>query len=447
MRDSLTRSTEANSRKIDGTGVIVSLLGGDATAERVGPKAANLAKLHRAGLPVPDGFCLTADAYRAQLASAGVEDAASRVARADSHEARQLALQVRLGLFRARLASSVAEQLGAAFERLTAEPGTLVAVRSSALLEDSPTASFAGQFDTFLGVASPADLLTAVRACWASLWSGRALRYMRTHNVDPGRTAMAVAVQRMVEACVAGGALSQTADGTLLITGTWGLGSTIAQGEVVPDRWVLGRDGALVSVEPGRKDRLVTCAPDGGSRPEAVQADLVNALCLTPDEAMALGRMVMETESVIGAPVEVEWAKDERRVYVLQARPLRVEPRPEREEVSLRHRSLKGQPAGVGRGSGPACIVLNEHDLEHVKLGDILVTQIAGPALAVVLPRVAGVVAESGGSTSHLAALARERGIPAVLGVHDATRRIANGALVMVDGAQGVVYRCETDDA
>ncbi len=432
----------------DGADVIVSLTGGDPMkAERVGPKAATLATLHHAGLPVPEGFCLTADAYRAHIVAAGVEGATRRVASADRYDTRRLALQVRLALFRAPLAPSVAERLGAAFARLTAEPGILVAVRSSALLEDSPTASFAGQFDTFLGIASHADLVTAVRACWASLWSTRALRYMRAHDVDSGPTAMAVIVQRMVEARVAGGALSQTADARLLLTGTWGLGSTIAQGEVVPDRWVLERDAALVSVEPGRKDRLVACAPDGGSRPEPVHPDLVDALCLTSNEAVALGQMVLRAESAIGAPVEVEWAKDARRFYILQARPLRLEARPETDEVWFPDRGLKGQPAGVGRGSGPACIVIHEHDLEDVKLGDVLVTQIAGPALTTVLPRVAAVVAELGGSTSHLAALARERGIPAVLGVPNATRRIPNGALVMVDGAQGVVYRCETHDA
>lgn len=413
------------------------------TTERVGPKAANLAKLHHAGLPAPEGFCLTADAYGAQLASAGVEDAARRVASAGSHEARRFALDVRLGLFRTPLASSVAQSLSTAFERLTAEPGVLVAVRSSALLEDSPTASFAGQFDSFLGVASPVDLLTAVRACWACLWSARALRYMRTHDVDPGHTAMAVIVQRMVKARAAGGALSQTTDGTLLLTGTWGLGSAVAQGEVVPDRWVLGRDGTLASTDLGHKDRLVACAPDGGSRPEAVQPDLVDAPCLTPEEAVVLGRIVLRAETVIGAPVEVEWAKDERSFYLLQARPLRIEPQIETDKVPLRHRdrALKGQPAGVGRGSGPACIVIDEHDLEHVKLGDVLVTQIAGPALTAVLPRVAGVVAELGGSTSHLAALARERGIPAVLGVRDATRQIVENSTVVVDGDEGLVYQ------
>jgi pyruvate,water dikinase len=264
---------------------------------------------------------------------------------------------------------------------------------------------------------------------------------MRTHDVDPGHTAMAVIVQRMVKARAAGGALSQTTDGTLLLTGTWGLGSAVAQGEVVPDRWLLGRDGALVSVEPGRKDRLVACAPDGGSRPEAVQPDLVTAPCLTANEAVTLERLVLRAESVIGAPVEVEWGKDERGFYLLQARPLSVEPRPETGEGSHQHRGLKGQPAGVGRGSGRACIVIHEHDLEHVRLGDVLVTQIAGPALTAVLPRVAGVVAELGGSTSHLAALARERGIPAVLGVRNATREIVENSTVAVDGDEGLVYQ------
>lgn len=426
----------------DDAPVIVALTGGDpVTAERVGPKAANLAKLHHAGLPVPEGFCLTADAYRAQIAAAGVEDAARRFAGADGHEARRCALDVRLGLIRAPLASSVAAGLGAAFERLTARPGTLVAVRSSALCEDQADASFAGQFDTFLGIADPADFVTATRACWASLWSPRALRYMSGREVDPALGAMAVIIQRMVEARAAGGALSRTPEDELLISGAWGLGTTVAQGEVVPDRFLLGRDGRLVSVEPGRKDRLVACAPGGGSRPEAVQPDLVDAPCLTRDEAVALARIVLRAEAVMGAPVEVEWAKDERGFHLLQARPLRVEPRPAAEEISLRHRSLTGQPAGSGRGSGPACVVIHEHDLEHVKFGDVLVTQIAGPALTAVLPGVAGVVAELGGSTSHLAALARERGIPAVLGVPDATRRIPNGALVMVDGTRGLVYR------
>lgn len=412
---------------------------GAVTAERVGPKAATLARLRQAGLPVPEGFCLTAEAYRTHLAAGGVETTARRVALADPPEARRLAVAVRLGLLRAPLDAAVEESLTAAWRSLIATPDALGAVRSSALVEDTPAASFAGQFESFLGIATEADFLTAVRGCWISLWSTRALRYLRAHQVDPATTAMAVLVQRLVDARAAGGALSLTADGGVLLTGTWGLGSAVAQGEVVPDRYLLGRDGALRGVEPGKKDRRVVCTPETGAVSEAVAAELVEAPCLDPAQAVELGRLVLAVEARLGTPVEVEWALGPQGLQILQARPLRVAARQAPDDLWRRHPGLTGQPAGVGWGSGPACVVRDEHDLEHVEPGAVLVTKVAGPALTAVLPRVAGVVAERGGSTSHLAALARERGIPAVLGVPGATRRIPEGAMVAVDGVAGLV--------
>ena len=410
----------------------------DATPDRVGPKTATLARLRQAGLPVPDGVCLSAAVYRTQLAAAGVEAGARRVATAEGFEQRRLAVEVRLAFHRTLLAPVVAAALSDAWKRIAAEPGALVAVRSSALLEDTPAASFAGQFDTFLGIGSETDFVTAVRACWAALWATRALHYMETHGVDPATTAMAVLIQRLVQARAAGGALSRTAEGDVLVTGTWGLGSAVAQGEVVPDRFVVRRDGTLVEIAPGRKDRVVRASNDG-PRPQAVARDLVDAPCLDADQAVALARLTMNAEDLLGGPVEVEWALGDEGLQILQARPLRVEPAPPPDALWLRHPALRGQPAGVGWGSGKACIVLTEHDLEHVEPGNVLVTQVAGPALTAVLSRVAGVVAELGGSTSHLASLARERGIPAVLGVAGATRRIPHGATVAVDGVAGVV--------
>jgi pyruvate,water dikinase len=426
--------------------MLVPLTGGDAASPGsdaaspsvVGPKASTLARLHRAGLAVPDAFCVTADAYRARVKAAGVESAAAGVAGAQVFEGRKLALKVRLALLRGPLEEAIARTIAAAHATLGAGGG-LVAVRSSALCEDTADASFAGQFDTFLGIGSETDLFTAIHACWASLWSSRALRYMRAHEIDPARTAMAVILQRMVAADASGGALSQTPDDELVITGAWGLGSVIAQGEVVPDRFVLGRDGTFLRTEAGRKDRLVAASSGDGPLTRAVPRNLVEAPCLTERDAVELGRMVLAAEATLGSAVEVEWAKDARGFHLLQARPLRVEtPHPDYEPWRRRP-GLRGQPAGVGWGTGPACLVVHEHDLEHVKLGDVLVTQVAGPALTAVLPRVAGVVAELGGSTSHLAALARERGIPAVLGVLGATRRIPEGATVAVDGVAGVV--------
>jgi pyruvate,water dikinase len=223
----------------------------------------------------------------------------------------------------------------------------------------------------------------------------------------------------------------------MLISATWGLGSTIAQGEVVPDRIVLSRQGFLRKIEAGRKDHRESCGH--GAAQQAVPTELISAPCLDAAQAVTLGRMMLKAESVIGGPVEIEWALDDAGFKLLQARPLAVESITIPDEIWRKHPGLSGHPAGVGWGAGRAVVVNCECELTRVAPGDVLVTRIASPALSHVLPRVAGVVAELGGSTSHLASLARERGIPMVLGVLEATSRIPDGSQVAVDGVAGIV--------
>jgi len=405
--------------------------------ERFGPKAANLAALRRAGLPTPGGFCLDAEAYRLQLAALGLADKAQRIALADLPQARRLAVEIRLALYQGKIAAPVLEALLTAWRAVAAQG--LGVVRSSALVEDRAGATFAGQFESFLGLASEEDFLTAVRACWAALWTTNARRYMETHKVDAGETAMAVLIQPLVEARASGGGLSRTAEDQMLLSATWGLGSAIAQGEVVPDRILLSRQGFVRKIEPGRKAHSAGCVRGHGEVAAPVDAALVAKPCLAPGQATQLGRMLRKAEDVLGVPVEIEWALDDHGFKLLQARPLHVEPAPVPEEIWLRHPGLNGHPAGIGWGSGRACVVNCECELSRVAPGDVLVTKVAGPSLSYVLPRVAGVVAELGGSTSHLASLARERGIPMVLGVLDATRHIPDGVQVAVDGVAGVV--------
>jgi pyruvate,water dikinase len=225
----------------------------------------------------------------------------------------------------------------------------------------------------------------------------------------------------------------------MLISATWGLGSAIAQGQVVPDRIVLNRQGFLRKIEAGRKDHRETCGHGAGAMPQAVPGELVGAPCLDAGQAVTLGRLMRKAEAVMGGPVEIEWALDDDGFKLLQARPLEVQPIQVPDEIWLKHPGLNGHPAGIGWGAGRAVVVNCECELARVAPGDVLVTRVAGPALSQVLPRVAGVVAELGGSTSHLASLARERGIPMVLGVLDATSRIPDGSQVAVDGVAGVV--------
>ena len=405
--------------------------------ERVGPKAANLAALTQAGLPTPGGFALTAEAYRYQLAHLGIADMTAQYNTAERQVSRKLSVQVRLALYQQPIAPEILEPLLAAWRAQRAD-GSLGAVRSSALIEDRAGANFAGQFESFLGLSDETEFLTVVRACWAALWTSQARRYMENHGLSPADTAMGVLIQPVVAARASGGGLSETADGQMLISATWGLGSAIAQGEVVPDRIVLAKNGFFRSVDAGRKSHRDTCA-HGVAAPQLVPEDMVSEPCLTPGEAVALGRLLRKCEQLAGAPVEIEWAMDEAGFKLLQSRPLHVEPAIVPDDIWLQHPGLNGHPAGIGWGEGRTVVVNCECELARVGHGDILVTRVAGPALSHILPRVAGVVAELGGSTSHMASLARERGIPMVLGVLDATRKIPDGVQCAVDGVAGVV--------
>ncbi|MGE0559261.1 MAG: PEP/pyruvate-binding domain-containing protein [Burkholderiales bacterium] len=408
--------------------------------DRFGPKGANLAALTQAGLPTPGGFCVDAEAYRHQVRVLGLEESARGVFNTeDGPQARRHALNMKLGLMDKPIAPETEVQLLAAWRQLVTESGTPIVVRSSALVEDRYGSSFAGQFESFLDLETETDFLTAVRSCWAALWMTRALRYMATHDIDPAETAMGLIIQPLVKARAAGGALSQTAGGDLLINATPGLGAAIAQGEVTPDRYVLDRNAKLKeTVAAPTQYHALSCAHRPALAPRTRK---VADPCMTPEQAEELGRHVLSIEKLMGMAVEIEWAMDDKGIKLLQSRPLHLEPEETHasDEAWQGQPHLRGQPAGAGWTSGLACVINCECELTRVAPGSILVTKMAGPALSQILQRVAGVVAELGGSTSHLASLARERGIPMVLGADNATQRIPEGSMVSVNGVSGVV--------
>jgi len=416
--------------------LVVPLGSPEATdSSRFGAKAANLAALARAGLPTPGGWCVDARAYRVQLGALGLEVSARGVFSAgDRPQARRHALDLKLGLMEQPVTRDVLEPLLETWRTLRAT-GRAGVVRSSALVEDRAESSFAGQFQSYLGLEIEEDFLTAVRACWAALWSTRALRYMARHGLDPADTAMALIVQPLVPARAAGGGHSRTPDGGMLINAAAGLGAAVAQGEVVPDRYVLDAHGKLRETALGRKYHAVGCVHGR----KAFSRALFGAPCLDPEQIAELGLLMRKAEEIVGRPVEIEWAADDSGIKLLQARPLHLGEAAVPNEIWQRHPRLAGHPSGVGWGEGRARVVNCECELERVAPGDVLVTTVAGPALSEVLPHVAGVVAELGGSTSHLASIARERGVPMVLGVHDATQRIPEGSMVAVDGVAGIV--------
>ena len=410
-----------------------------ANAELFGPKAANQAALGLAGLPIPNGFCVSAEAYRMQLRKNNLLELINKLPQADLMESRLLTNEIRMSLFDSPIPEEISDVLLKSREGLCDNVNTPIVVRSSALVEDREGSSFAGQFESFLGLSGEKEFLTAIRACWAALWSVRALRYMGSHQIDPSSTAMGLLVQPLVNAISSGGGLSKTVNGEMILSATWGLGEAIAQGEVVPDRYELDSDLNILHVEMGRKTHKVGCHLHDGEASSVVSKDDQKKRCLSDDQVRELGAFLQRGEDLIGMPAEIEWACDKEGFKMLQVRPLNTTEINEKDEVWANHPGVSGHPGGIGWASGKACVINCECELNRVAPGDILVTQVAGPSISQILPMVAGVVTELGGSTSHLASLARERGIPMVLGVLDATQNIPDGSNVAVDGVTGTV--------
>jgi pyruvate,water dikinase len=335
-----------------------------------------------------------------------------------------------LALLRARLASSPAsEELRRAAEDLCAAEAGPLAVRSSAVGEG---ASLSGQLSTFLGVRGPAALVMAVQACWLSRWSDTAVRYALSRGLELEQLRMGVLVQRLVQAEAAGSA--HAAEGHIRIEGVWGLGRALAEGEVVPDVWWL-EGGAIEAFRPGRKPLAAELDPSGGETWRRLSALQAETPCLGEPIVRQLARLIQAAEHVVSQPVELEWAVDGRKQpWLLQARPLTRAGAPAgRTKLQPLDGWVDGLPASGGAGLGRARVVRSAAEIQTLGPSDVLIARALPPGSLAGVARLAGLVLESGGTTSHAASLARERGIPAVLGARGATQCIGQGDAVLVE--------------
>jgi pyruvate,water dikinase len=296
-----------------------------------GGKAANLGILLQAGLPVPDGFCITTAAY-ASIATADdlvhVVEQLGGIPPDDVERLTTLAGEARRLILASPIPSHVAEAIGAAYRDLDGDPaGARVAVRSSATAEDLPSASFAGQQDTYLNIVGQEALLDAVRRCWASLWTDRAVSYRAANGIDPTTVRLAVVVQRMVPAGVAG--VLFTANpltgqrAQMVVDASPGLGEAVVSGAVNPDHWVLdGRTGIPIETRLGDKRLVVRASEDGGTERVTLE-DGSGAACLSPEQLQELAALGRRVQAVFGAPQDTEFAFDvDGRCWLVQARPI-----------------------------------------------------------------------------------------------------------------------------
>ena len=434
-------------------------------AERVGGKNASLGEMiAHTKVRVPGGFATTVQAYRDFLANDGLADRINATLNdidVDDIEALAKAgRRIRQRILGAPLPRALTDELKTHWDALAANGEPAVAVRSSATAEDLPDASFAGQQETFLNVRGFDNLIASIHRVFASLFNDRAIAY-RVHNgFEHSQVALSAGIQQMVRSDIGTSGVMFTLDtesgfrDAVFITSSYGLGETVVQGAVNPDEFYVYkpalRNGKHPILRKNLGSKAVKMVYSDDSRPgktvSTVDVDETESMrfSLTDDDVIALARMAVTLEEHYGRPMDIEWGKDgnDGKLYILQARPETVQSRSGRsiQRFMLKSRSdvlSKGRSIGQKIGAGTAKIIRSVDEMSRVQAGDVLVSDMTDPDWEPVMKRAAAIVTNRGGRTCHAAIIARELGIPAVVGCGDATHSIEDGKMVTVSAAEG----------
>ncbi|MFP4335706.1 MAG: phosphoenolpyruvate synthase [Wenzhouxiangella sp.] len=441
--------------------------------EKVGGKNASLGEmishLSEAGVAVPGGFATTADAFRDFLDQSGLAGRIrAELEDLDTEDTRALAAagqKIRAMIMDTRLPERLETEIRTAFGKMCERYGddVAVAVRSSATAEDLPDASFAGQQESFLNVRGIDDVLEKLHAVFASLYNDRAIAYRVHHGFDHHDVALSAGVQLMVRAGEGAAGVMFSLDTesgyrkVVFITSSYGLGESVVQGAVNPDEFYLFKPNleagkpALLRKTIGSKATRMRFHSERGVVTEETPEDLRRVFSISDQDAEALGRMAMTIEKHYGRPMDIEWGKDGEtgELYILQARPETVKSRSgqtmERFRLEQSGEVLsEGRAIGQRIGTGKAKVIESLEQIHDVVAGDVLITDMTDPDWEPIMKRASAIVTNRGGRTCHAAIIARELGIPAVVGCGDATATIPHGAEVTVscsEGDTGRIYK------
>jgi len=323
----------------------------------------------------------------------------------------------------------------------------IVAIRSSATTEDLPTASFAGQQATFLNVKGIKEYLDSVKQCWASLFEPRAIFYRSKQGFK--HSSISVIVQRMVNSEASGVMFTinpTTGEENIIIEACWGLGETLVQGEVEPDRYTVSKDGKLLEKKIGRKERMRIRDYATDSTVELlVPKNKVDLQVLSDHEILSISNYGLKIEQHYEKPQDIEFAVERGRIYIVQTRAVTTKAKKEEMKEIFGEPILKGLAVSPGTATGVVRIVHGLEDISKIQQGDILVTVMTSPDLVPTMSKSAAIITDSGGTTCHAAIVSREMGIPAIVGTQKATQVLKDGQLVTVDAYHGLVYPGQTE--
>ncbi|WP_297902756.1 phosphoenolpyruvate synthase [Metallibacterium sp.] len=441
---------------------------GMADHDQVGGKNSSLGEMIRelsaAHVSVPGGYATSAAAFAQYLAQDALDQRiAARLHSLNVEDSQSLAAagaEIRTWIMATPLTATLESAIRDAYCKLSLDNGqqaAAVAVRSSATAEDLPDASFAGQQETFLNVVGEDTVVEKVHEVFASLFNDRAISYRTHHGFDHNKVHLSAGVQLMVRSDLATSGVMFTLDtesgfrDVVLITASYGLGEMVVQGAVNPDEYYLykpnlraGRPALLRRQLGSKQQRMVfSSTPGERVRIEETPAAERQRFCLNREDLAELGRLALAIETHYGHPMDIEWGKDGHtgRIYILQARPETVRSRSTKiERFHLGQRGavlVEGRAIGHKIGAGTARIIASVADIHKVQPGDVLVTDMTDPDWEPIMKKAAAIVTNRGGRTCHAAIIARELGIPAVVGCGDATRRVRDGSATTVSCAEG----------
>ncbi len=424
----------------------------------VGGKSANLGEMTQAGFPVPKGFAITVEAYDRFLAennlSAKIYKILQNTNYEDSAHLENSAKEIQKMIKYGKVPEDISKEIISRYGKLSGIfKKALVAVRSSATAEDMPGTSFAGQQITYLNIKGEANVVNAVRECWASLFTPRSIYYRNVNKIPHEKVKISVIVQKMIQSEVSGVGFSVdpvTGDKEkIIIEAVWGLGEMIVQGSVVPDKYVVQK-GTFDILSKEISDQGIALVRIGTETKEVpIPRKNRDKQKISDEEIIKLAKYADDLQKHYYFPQDFEWAKENKELFLVQTRPITTltqisklkSQKLEENEIRIGEVPiLVGSPASPGIGTGPAKVLKSPKEIEKIHTGDVLVAEMTSPDYVPAMKKAVAIVTDKGGQTSHAAIVSRELGIPCVVGTKEATKKIKENLVVTVDGAKGEIF-------
>ena len=437
-----------------------------------GGKGSNLGEMFNLGMPVPPGFAVTAQTYKEYIEKTKIKDKISEILKGldveNTDKLQEVAKKIQELIVSTPIPEEMAEEIKESYELLGAGKGAhdlieakevFVAVRSSATAEDLPTASFAGQQATYLNIKGKDNVVSAVLACWASLFTARAIYYRVRNKFDHMKVYISAIVQKMVNSDQSGIMFtinpSNNNDKEIVIEAVYGLGEMIVGGEVNPDLYIVDKASREIKkIEVKKKEKGMFRDENGKNVKRDIEESLQTRQVIPETHIKELARLGKKLEEHYNKPQDIEWAIEKEKIFIVQTRAVTTFNKPEAEESNGSNEGkeeqeikeeegkilLKGETASRGSTSGPVKIVLKNEDLGKVKKGDVLVAKMTTPDYVPAMQRAVAIITDEGGMTSHAAIVSREMSVPCIVGTEHATEVLKDGEMVTVHASRGIVY-------